>query len=521
MAYVMITENLVDQAFLDKYCVGYDEKTLPAGAPKGSDYKSHILGNGPDGTAKTPAWASKQTGIPEDTIVRLAREIATTKPLFVAQGWGPQRRANGDSLCLAVAMLPILTGQLGLPGTNNGAREADQSGFAASLPVPPNPVKAAVCLNCWHRAIYEAEKLTAKNGLCRGTDALKQNIKFMWETQGNNVINQHSGSNLMSKLLRDPKLIECFVVVDTQMTPTAKFADYVLPDVTGQENNDFSGDSYSVGGHCYLIAMEKAVEPAYGQMRNWDIMREMAKRFGVEDKYTEGKTYDQWLMQCYENSRKKIPALPESYADFVKMGVVKYKVAADSGITMENFRRDPEKFPIRTPSGKIEIYSERLAKLAATAELPDHIGQVIRPIPTYIPTHEMAGHDPLEKKYPLECYGYHGQGHVHSSYANLPWIQELQPDLLLINPVDADKRGIKTGSRVLVENGRGKLHIRAKVTPRIIPGLVALPQGAWYRPDPKTGIDEGACINTLTSSIVSPIAKGSPMHNNLVEVTLA
>ena len=84
MAYVMITENLVDQEFLDKYCVGYDEKTLPAGAPPKSDYKSYILGQGPDGTAKTPEYASKITGIPAANIIRLAREAATTKPLFVS-----------------------------------------------------------------------------------------------------------------------------------------------------------------------------------------------------------------------------------------------------------------------------------------------------------------------------------------------------------------------------------------------------------------------------------------------------
>lgn len=113
MAYVMITENLVDQEFLDRYCIGYDEKTLPKSAPANSDYKSYILGKGPDGLPKTPQWAARETGVPSETIVRLAREIATTKPLFVAQGWGPQRHANGDSLTLAIAMLPILTGQIG------------------------------------------------------------------------------------------------------------------------------------------------------------------------------------------------------------------------------------------------------------------------------------------------------------------------------------------------------------------------------------------------------------------------
>lgn len=89
LAYQWITNNQVDQAFLDKYCVGFDEKTLPASAPKNSDYKSYILGQGYDKTPKTPEWASPITGIPVETIKQLAEEMAKTKPMFVSQGWGP------------------------------------------------------------------------------------------------------------------------------------------------------------------------------------------------------------------------------------------------------------------------------------------------------------------------------------------------------------------------------------------------------------------------------------------------
>ncbi len=110
IAYELIKNNWVDQDFLDKYCVGYDEKTLPASAAKGSDYKSHILGKGKDGIAKTPEWAAKITGIPAETIVQLAKEMGTTKPCFVSQGWGPQRQANGEETARAIAMLPILLG---------------------------------------------------------------------------------------------------------------------------------------------------------------------------------------------------------------------------------------------------------------------------------------------------------------------------------------------------------------------------------------------------------------------------
>ena len=73
IAWVLIAENYVDQPFLDNYCVGYDEKTLPPGAPVNGHYKAYILGDGPDGTAKTPAWAAPITGIPETRIIKLAR----------------------------------------------------------------------------------------------------------------------------------------------------------------------------------------------------------------------------------------------------------------------------------------------------------------------------------------------------------------------------------------------------------------------------------------------------------------
>lgn len=102
LAYVMITENLVDQAFLDKYCVGYDEKTLPASAPKNGHYKAYILGEGPDGVAKTPEWASQITGVPADKIIKLAREIGSTKPAFISQD-------GARSVTLTVKSQPVLS----------------------------------------------------------------------------------------------------------------------------------------------------------------------------------------------------------------------------------------------------------------------------------------------------------------------------------------------------------------------------------------------------------------------------
>lgn len=93
---VLINENLVDQPFLDKYCVGYDEKTLPADAPKNGHYKAYILGEGDDKTAKTPQWASQITGIPEDRIIKLAREIGTAKPAYICGAGGHNARQTAN-----------------------------------------------------------------------------------------------------------------------------------------------------------------------------------------------------------------------------------------------------------------------------------------------------------------------------------------------------------------------------------------------------------------------------------------
>jgi DmsA/YnfE family anaerobic dimethyl sulfoxide reductase A subunit len=516
IAHVLISENLVDQDFLDKYCVGYDEKTLPASAPKNSDYKSYILGKGPDGIAKTPAWAAKICGVPAANIARLAREIGGTRPVYISQGWGPQRQANGEQTARAIAMLPILTGNIGLPGTNSGAREGDAWLGEVSLPRPANPVKAAIPCFLWTDAIARGREMTAKRDGVRGVDKLAQPIKFMWVHQSNTLINQHSDINKTHKTLQDDKKCEFILVVDNQMTPTARYADIVLPATMMMEAPDMAADSYASGRYTFLVAMQKAVEPAGEAKTNYDICREIARRMGVEDKFTEGRSLEQWIEWCYEQTRKKYPSLPE-FAEFWQKGLVKVQPATHDGIVLKDFRADPVKNKLKTPSGKIEIYSERLAKLAAEWELPK--GDVISALPKYVATWDSPS-DVKARKYPLQAFGFHGPGRTHSTYHNIPWLRETHPDLVMLNPRDAKKRGIKTGDKVKVFNDRGALVLPAKVTPRIMPGVIAMPQGAWYKPRPD-GVDEGGAINMLTSQRPSPLAKANPSHTNLVDVRKA
>lgn len=142
----------------------------------------------------------------------------------------------------------------------------------------------------------------------------------------------------------------------------------------------------------------------------------------------------------------------------------------------------------------------------------------IPPIPKYI-EHWEGRSDPLIKKYPLQLITTHFKRRTHTQYETLPWLKELMAQAISIHPVDARKRGIRDGDSVRVFNDRGEMIIPARVTERIMPGVVDLPQGAWYRPD-QDGVDRGGCANVLTKDAYSP--GGATCHNTgLVEVEKA
>lgn len=514
LAYVMITENMVDQAFLDKYCLGYDEDHMPQGIPPNNSYKSYILGVGADKTVKSPQWAAAITGIPADRILKLAREIALTKPAYIAQGWGPQRQANGEESSRAIAMLAILTGNVGLLGGSTGAREGAYSIPVAAFPTLDNPVKASISFYMWPDAIKRGPEMTATRDGVRGVDKLKVPIKFLWNYAGNAIINQHSDCNGTAKLLENDKECEMIVVLENHMTASAKFADILLPDVTNFEQNDIT--SGSAGNMGFAIYTSKAIEPMFECKTVYEMCREIGKRLGVEDKFTEGKTQEDWLKSVVEATRKSIPGFPE-YDTFKKDGVFKVKNPVGTVIALKTFRDDPVTNKLATPSGKIEIFSERLYQLGKTWELPK--GDMITGLPEYTPTWEGVA-DPLRSKFPLQMIGHHYKQRTHSTYGNVEWMQEACPQEVWISVVDATERGIKAGDLVRAFNDRGQLVLPAKVTERIMPGVISIPQGAWYAPD-SAGVDRGGCANTLTAYRPSPLAKGNPQHTNLVQVVKA
>ena len=456
------------------------------------------------------------TGIPVDRIVKLAREIGQTKPAYICQGWGPQRQANGELTARAIAMLPILTGNVGINGGNSGARESTYTITIERMPMPENPVKTKISCFSWTDAIERGAEMTALRDGVQGKDKLDVPIKFIWNYAGNTITNQHGDINHTHDVLQDDKKCEMIVVIENFMTSSAMYADILLPDLMTVEQEDIIPNDYA-GNMGYLIFIQPVTAPKFERKPIYWITSEIARRLGpdIYQKFTEGRTQEEWLKYLYAKMLAKDPQLP-SYDDLKKMGIYKRKDPAGHYVAYKKFRDDPQANPLKTPSGKIEIYSSRLARIANTWEIPK--GEVISPLPVYASTPE-GWDDPARSKYPLQMFGFHYKSRTHSSYGNIDILEAACRQEVWINPIDAQKRGIVSGDMVRVFNGRGEVRIAAKVTPRIMPGVSAMGQGAWHNADMQGDrVDHGGCVNTLTTHRPSPLAKGNPQHTNLVEI---
>jgi anaerobic dimethyl sulfoxide reductase subunit A len=501
MAHVMIVENLHDQAFLDKYCLGFDEAHMPPGIPEGQSFKTYVLG-GADGVAKTPEWAEPITGIDAGIIRRLAREYATTKPAQLIQGLGPQRHAYGEQSVRCGIVLACMTGNLGILGGGWGGGDGGRNlGLGiGGLPTGRNNVKASIPVFLWTDAIVRGTEMTADDGVKNGP--LKSNIKFIFNLAGNTLINQHADINKTAEILRDESKVQCIVVADHFMTPSARFADVLLPSDNSLERTDIG---FPWSGEKYIIFGNKVLEPPFECRHAYWVIGKVAERLGIGAEFTEGKSETDWLKQILADARKADPELP-AYEELEKTGV--YKRDTEEYVAFAKEIQDPETHPFRTPSGKIEIFSKTLFDMNKPDTIPG--------VPKYIAAWE-GPEDPLIRKYPLQCIGPHIKRRTHSTFDESPWMEEAETQSMWISPQDAEARGIEESDRVKVFNDRGALMIRARVTRRMRPGVVAIPQGAWYTPDREGNCQRG-CINVLTSLRPTPLARGNAQHTILVQV---
>jgi anaerobic dimethyl sulfoxide reductase subunit A len=472
MAYVMIQENLQDQKFLDTYTIGFEQ------------FKEYVTGIA-DGVRKTPAWAEAITGVPTSTIEKLAREYATLKPAKLLSLGAPGRSAFGEQFHRAAATLAAMTGNIGIYG-------GEAAGFGLA-PVGLQPLASAALLHGGKPGNLPEGTTPKKgvhitkvwDGILKGTaGGYPADFKMVYTTNGNPV-NQFMNSN---KAVQALKSLEFVVVHEQFMTATARYADILLPVNTFFERNDIVRPWHSAP---YYMYANKAIDSFHESKSDFEICTELAQRLGIEG-YSD-KTEDEWLRIAWQSAEHFTLTKPlVDYDELKRKGVHKIPIQ-EPAVAFKEQVEDVSKHPFPTPSGKIEIYSQRLADMN-NPKLP--------PIPTFIEAWEGLC-DTLAQKYPLQLISTHYKRRIHSQMDNIPWLKELEPQTVWINSVDARQRSIVNGDEVKIFNDRGTVVLPAKVTERIMPGVVSIDQGAWFKPD-NQGVDRGGCGNVLLKDEHSP-----------------
>lgn len=491
LIWTLDAEDLIDQAFLEKYTAGSDRLL------------AYVRGE-EDGQPKTPRWAAAITGVSEGRIRALARDLAAHRTYLVC-GWGPQRAKFGEQFHWMAYALAAALGQIGLPGggvtgeshTGSGGAPATPGSYVFNLPNPKAPaippshpfegspvIPTARFVDC----IEHPGKTIDFNG-GRYT---YPTLRLLFWAGGNPFA--HQPDTLRLEHAWHGSQIETVIVCDTHWTATAKHADIVLPACTFFERNDITGlGEYSRDG---IAAIQKVIEPLYDSKPDYWIFTELAKRLGIEEAFTEGLDEEGWLRKLYgdaaTDAAKRGVTLP-SFDDFWAKGKILFK-PEDEGldyVDFSDFREDPAAHPLATPSGRIELYSEKIAGYHYE-DCPPH--------PAYLEPPE--GFARATPRFPLSLVAPKSKKRLHSQLDELANVKDGRQDFepLEIHPDDAVRSGVADGDLVLVESPRGSTVARAKVTTDIMRGVVSLRHGAWFEPEAfdDVTVDVHGNSNTLT-----------------------
>lgn len=315
---------------------------------------------------------------------------------------------------------------------------------------------------------------------------------------GGSYLTKHVNTNKFIDAFQSPKL-EFIWCIDPWWESDTGFADIVLPAVTNLERNDVS----CIG--LYDVYSTKCVDNLWESKSDWDIFTELSERLGFKEKFTEGLDEDGWLKRIFDyvDTSKYI-----SWEEFKSRGYYKWEVPNDwvppPPIIDSRFYQDPDPRWLGTESGKIEIYCRTMSKL-----YPDD--PEVPPIPKYIVPPEGRG-SPLEKKYPLYVMTPHTKFAYHASYQLESWLRdeykvkvggfEYQP--MFISRKDADARDIKDGDIVRAFNDRGEVLFGARVTEKIMPGVVA----TWYGSQPYSPVEPGKPYSLDRGGLINLITRG-------------
>ena len=545
MAHTLITEDtpgnpLIDWDFLNRCTVGFDKDHMPQGVDTKENFKDYVLGTY-DGVPKTAEWASDICGVDPQRIRQLAREIGMNTRAALLTGWSVARVNNADAWPQMFMTLGCMTGHIGKPGHSTGVSCWEKAGNggpnlvdAGGTGLPSagtNPVKSRLNNNELWDAIING-KYT--NGY---KDIKDVNIQMIYHGGTGSALNQKVG---MVKGIQAHRKVELVVSHSHFLTSNSKYADIVLPVTTQWERW-----GYIKGNREVLIWASQVTPPLYEAKDDIWIAAEIAKRLGVDATKVDPMPLAQQVMNqikgaqvTKEDGKTREPLVTITAEDVKALAAQGVKIEAQTGriplsefrevgqyqvarkpgdklgfIAFEAFRQDPVKNPIKTATGKFEIYSKAHADFIKSKGWTE-----IAPIPTYNKATE--GYEDtfadwkkkIKGEFPLQLVTIHYRRRSHSIFDNIPQLREVYPQEFMINPADAAARGLKLGDIALIRSRHGKVIRPVFVTERLMPGTVMLGEGAWAELDDATGIDKAGATNILNGAI--PTGQGHQGWNS-------
>jgi trimethylamine-N-oxide reductase (cytochrome c) len=335
-------------------------------------------------------------------------------------------------------------------------------------------------------------------------------IRMIW-TRGSTLVNGNN-NNRNIRGYQNPK-IETVVSQAPWFDRDCRYADLVLPVTTNFEREDLTEmgvcgvyvPAATIMMRCQVYH-QQAIAPVGESKTDLEICTEMAKRLGILEAFTEGNTEQDWLKKLYATTN-----IPMEYEDFKEKGYYVWPSLPDykPNKQLKDFYEYPEDYPLETPSGKIEIFSQWIFEKDGVDNPECH------PVPHYIPEKEGRYSEDITNKYPLQLLVHHPKWRFHGKFEGVTWTREFYkvkgPDgyeyePMYMNPADAEIRGIQDGDIARAFNDRGQILCGIVLTDRLIRGVARCPYGAWPDPlhytaeNPNGAIDRGGNANRLTPS---------------------
>jgi anaerobic selenocysteine-containing dehydrogenase len=425
MMNVIIEEGLQDQDFIDKHTLGFEELA------------EHVK-------QYTPEWAEKISWVRADDIRKLARLFATTEGASIYQGTCTQdQTANGTQNSRAFSILQVITGNINNPG---GWVISPRLAFGnVGLAVEGQPLGADQ-----YPLFFEVWGRKSPYGVVTVVpESIPDKIKAFYVVGGNPILSMPDTNAFREAFKR----LELLVVHDMFMTETAELAHYVLPACSHLEK---WGVAYTYNVcHClpFLMLRKKCIEPLHQSRSEWWVYNELAKRLGLAEQFPWQSEEDLVRFELEPSGLSFDYLLNEKpEGDFYQQ--------KDYSVSEGLFR---------TPSRKIEIYSEALKEVGFNP-LPDYQEPERSPL---------ASHAEFLEKYPLILStGARNYYYTHSQHRGVEDLKAEAPEPFTeIGQKTAEEYGIKDGDKIIIETNRGTVTMKARVQPRLAEGVVSVPHG--------------------------------------------